>query len=101
MLCVGGYWGDKYLVDTGRFRGDKIMNRTLIQYRTTENKHSQFVVIPNIFVSDMIHWLSYVQCAEIEHTELSDNDFHIPMSWPSYRLCCDYIQKRKLLTETL
>ncbi len=90
------------MVDTGRLGSDKMrQDGTLVRYRTTDIPYPQFVVIPNIFVSDMIHWLSDVQCAEIEHTELSDNDFRIPTKWHSYRLCWDYILKRNLLTEAL
>lgn len=101
MLFGGGYWGGKYMVDIGRLGGDKMtQDRTLVRYRTTDIPYPQFVVIPNMFVSNMLHWLSDHECAEIEHTELSDNDFHFPTDWHSYLSCWDYIVKRNLLTET-
>lgn len=74
--------------------------RTLIQYRTTEIEHSQFVVIPDIYVSDMIQWLSDHECAEIVRTETTDNSYRFPTNWPSYETCMKYVVTRTLLTET-
>ncbi len=109
MLCVGGGRDDKYLVDTGRFRGDKMRhNRTLVRYRTTDIPYPQFVVIPNMFVSDMLRWLSDYECAEIEHTGpaalvlgTDKTGYRLPINWPGYQKCMDYIRTRNLLTETL
>ena len=64
---------------------------TLIKYQTTDIEHPQFVVIPDIFVPNMVRWLSDVECAEIEHTEQTDNEFHAPENWPSYQTCKQHI----------
>lgn len=88
MLFVGGCWGDKNLVDIGRFRGDKM---TLIRYRTEDTNHPLFVVIPDMFVLNMLQWLSDQECATIEHTEPTDNSFRAPKAWPGYQTCEQHV----------
>ena len=72
---------------------------TLIRYRTTDIDHPQHVVIPDIFVSNMVRWLSDVECAEIEHTEQTDKLCSIPQRYPEYEACVNYIRTSALLRE--
>jgi hypothetical protein len=60
---------------------------TLIRYRTRMTGHPSFVVIPDMFVSSIVRWLSDQECATIEYTEQTDKEFHAPERWPDYRMC--------------
>jgi hypothetical protein len=72
--------------------------RTLIRYRTTDSRYSRFVIVPTIFVSDMLHWLSDDECAEIERTEQTDELCSVPTRYPQYKACVDFIRASNLLS---
>jgi len=71
------------------------MQRTLIKYRTklgdqpctTDNRPAEYVVIPNIFVSDLLKWLSDISAEILETTDNVDHPARLPINWPSYETC--------------
>ena len=66
------------------------MSMTLIKYRTTETPYNQYAVVPTIWVSDLLHWLTLSESAEIISTDNNCDDGAIlPISWPSYETCRD------------
>lgn len=71
--------------------------RTLIRYRTTDCKHSMHVIVPSIFVLDMIGWLSDHECAEIIGHEQTDHPCLVPQHYPDYQACVDYIRTSDLI----
>lgn len=78
-------------------RRDKMFPRTLIRYRTTESRHPFFVIVPNLFVSSMIQWLSDDECAEIERVEGTDNLCSVPQRYPDHDACVSYIRDMNLI----
>lgn len=74
------------------------MKMTLIKYRTPDTTYNQFAVIPAIWLSDIIHWLTISESARIVSTDNDcDNDAILPMDWPSYETCLDSIRISNLL----
>ncbi len=64
------------------------MNMTLIKYRTSDTPHNQHVVVPTVWLSDLLDWLTLSESAEIvETTHDVDHEAILPIDWPSYEPC--------------
>lgn len=101
-LAPGDISDTKMLSDT-LSRGDK-MKFKVVEYRTNETPHSQFAVIPDLYLSDLIEWLTLSEDAQIVSTTDNPNpsldplsDFHPPVNWPSYRKCSDHVRLSDLI----
>jgi len=67
------------------------MTKTMITYRTTDQKHNKYVIVPTLWVSDLVYWLTLSESAEIVATTHNvDDGLVLPISWPSYQPCLDY-----------
>lgn len=76
------------------------MQYKLVTYRTTDHRHDRYAVIPIAYVSDLCDWLQLSESAEI--AAVTDNphrvsDLLAPDTWPSYRMCVDYIHTVSLV----
>lgn len=77
------------MVDMGRHRGDNV-NMALVEYRTTDVSHKQYIVVPTIWLSDLLRWLTLSESAEVIGTSHNCRDEAIlPIKWPSYQTCRD------------
>ena len=71
------------------------MQMTLVKYRTkldiepvaTDKWWSEYVVLPTIWLSDLLVWLSDIDAEVQETTDNVDFDARLPISWPSYETC--------------
>ncbi len=80
------------------------MKFKVVEYRTKEVQHPQFAVIPDLYVSDLIGWLTLSEGATIVSTTDNPNpspdplsDFHPPSNWPSYRKCSTHVRLSDLI----
>lgn len=67
------------------------MFNTLVTYRTNKG-YRKYAVVPTIWLSDFIPWLSGQENVEVIGREQTDDGLIIPTDWPSYRACMDYVR---------
>lgn len=71
------------------------MQMTFVKYRTgcevklcgTDNWWSEYVVVPTIWLSDLLAWLSDIGADVVETTDNFDHEPKLPINWPSYETC--------------
>lgn len=70
------------------------MQLTLVKYRTnqaelhrTDNWNWEYAVIPTIWLSDLLKWLSDIEAEVDETTDNVEYDARLPITWPSYETC--------------
>ena len=75
-----------------------------VAYRTTDNRNLRFAVVPSMFISDLLDWLTLSETAEIvsicddyTRTLSGQPEFVAPPEWPSYRTCAQYIHTVSLV----
>lgn len=69
------------------------MTMTRVTYRTTDVSHNQYAIVPTIWLSDLLRWLTLSETAEIVGTTYNvDNEAVLPINWPSYQTCQDAIR---------
>ena len=82
------------------------MQYRLVKYRTSDYRYDQYAVVPDLYLSDLLDWLTLSESAEIvsvtdNYPGLSDVPASIallaPDNWPSYRTCADYIRVSDLV----
>ena len=65
----------------------------LVKYRTSDVSYNQYAVVPPLWLSDLLKWLTLSESAEIVSTTYNVDDGPIlPRDWPSYRSCADYVR---------
>jgi len=69
------------------------MVMTLVTYRTTDVPHNQYIVVPTIWLSDLLQWLTLSESAEVIGTSHNCKDkAMLPINWPGYQTCCDDVR---------
>ncbi len=71
------------------------MQMTLVKYRTTraadlhrtDKWNWEYVVIPVIWLSDLLKWLSDIEAEVGGTTDNVEYDARLPINWPSYETC--------------
>ena len=71
------------------------MQMTLVKYRTiradelirTDKWNWEYAVVPTIFLSDLLKWLSDTEAELAETTDNVQYDARLPINWPSYETC--------------
>ena len=64
------------------------MIKTLVTYRTPASPHNQYAVVPNMWLSDLLSWLTLSESATIvSKTDNEDSGAILPINWPSYETC--------------
>ena len=75
------------------------MKMTIITYRTKiSGSHNQFAIVPDIWLSDLLHWLVISELATIvSKSDTNDDRPIIPTDWPSYQTCIECIKIGQLV----
>ncbi len=64
---------------------------TFVKYRTdnegTMYTYTSYAVIPTIWLSDLLQWLSDIEATVLETTDNCDHNPRLPITWPSYETC--------------
>ncbi len=67
------------------------MQMTFVKYRTYNQGDIRvdtvYAVVPTIWLSDLLEWLSDMESEVIETTDNYDHAPRLPISWPSYETC--------------
>ncbi len=70
------------------------MDYTLVTFRTTDYRYKQFAAVPNIYLPDLLDWIrdlpDFVEIVSIRDNY--DGPGIVPVSWPSYGECMNYIR---------
>lgn len=82
------------------------MKCMLVTYQTVNRPYNQYAVVPNIYVSDLLGWLSEQEAtiqSVTQHTPGTDKKPSVcllPPEWPSYRACDDFMRTLELVALT-
>ena len=68
---------------------------TFVKYRTkmevelcgSDNWWSEYAVIPTIWLSDFLAWLSDIEAELCIETDNVEFEARLPINWPSYETC--------------
>lgn len=69
------------------------MQMTFVKYRTNggvlwpDKWWSEYAVVPTIWLSDLLMWLSDIGADVMETTDNFDHAPRLPINWPSYETC--------------
>jgi hypothetical protein len=69
------------------------MQMTFVKYRTDggelwpDKKWSEYAVIPTIWLSDFLNWLSDIGAEVLVQTDNVEFEARLPITWPSYETC--------------
>lgn len=76
------------------------MKMRLVQYRTFAERHNNYAVIPDLYLSDFLGWLKLSELGDIVKVTDNPSDTYgltAPEAWPSYRNCANYVQTAELI----
>lgn len=57
------------------------------EYATTDKWYTHYAVIPTIWLSDLLQWLSDIDAVVCATADNVDFDTRLPINWPSYETC--------------
>jgi len=71
------------------------MQKTFVKYRTkiddelsaTDNYRSEYVVLPSIWLPDLLSWLSDIGAELCQTTDNVEFEYRLPITWPGYETC--------------
>ena len=67
------------------------MRMTFVKYRTNNvggiHIRTKYAVVPTIWLSDFLQWLSDIEVDVLETTDNFDHEARLPINWPSYETC--------------
>ncbi len=98
------------MVDTGRteLRSDKIKFQR-IQYRTPDLLVDRWAILPDLYVSSFLRWLTDSDSAEVVSITTHDritapatrvlSELAAPRHWPDYRRCARYVSDTVIMGE--
>jgi hypothetical protein len=78
------------------------MEKTLVKYRTTKemgfNNRTHYAVVPTIFLSDLLEWLSDTECKVLGVSNNCDSEVVLPIEWIGYRSCRKWVDLSDAMT---
>jgi hypothetical protein len=82
------------------------MQKRLVKYRTqfqskaglTDN-HNDYAIVPIMWLNDFLVWLKTDNGSVVVSIENTDGPITVPMTWPCYGTCLDYVTSVNLVAD--